>query len=74
MNKLINKIKNNAHSYVATILGLIVAIASAWLDIEWSNFDITKEWPKLLLSAIIAIGGYLSSIKMLIPKNKIKNE
>ena len=53
--------------YGATTLSLIVAIASAWMTIEWTTFDIKKEWPKLVLSAIIAAGGYVSTLKL---KNK----
>lgn len=52
----------------ATIMGIIVAISSAWITIDWTTFDIKKEYPKLILSAIIAIGGYRSTIKL---KNKI---
>lgn len=50
--------------YGATILSLIVAIASAWMTIDWTTFDIKKEWPKLILSAIIAAGGYVSTLKL----------
>lgn len=48
----------------ATIMGISVAVASAWMTIDWSTFDIKKEYPKLFLSAIIAIGGYKSTIKL----------
>lgn len=47
----------------ATFMGVAMAIASAWMTIEFSTFDIRKEWPKLLLSAVIAVGGYLSQFK-----------
>lgn len=53
--------------YGATLMGLLVAISNAWLNIDWINFDIKKEYPKLILSAIIAIGGYKSIVKL---KNK----
>jgi hypothetical protein len=48
----------------ATIMGILVAVAQAWITIDWKSFDITKEYPKLVLSAIIAIGGYVSTIKL----------
>ncbi len=51
------------HSRLATISGLIVAVASGWITIDWTDFDIKKEWPKLILSGIIAISGYLSKFK-----------
>lgn len=50
--------------YGATLIGLLVAISNAWLNIDWINFDIKKEYPKLVLSAIIAIGGYISTVKL----------
>lgn len=56
--------KKKLADYGATILSLIVAIASAWMTIEWTTFDIKKEWPKLILSAIIAAGGYVSTLKL----------
>ena len=55
--------KNKQTSRAATILGICVAIASAWITIDWTNFNITKEYPKLILSGIIAYGGYISRIK-----------
>jgi hypothetical protein len=56
--------KNKLADYGATVLSLIVAIASAWMTIDWTIFDIKKEWPKLILSAIIAAGGYVSTLKL----------
>ena len=57
------EIKNKLADHSATIIGITVAIASAWMTIDWTTFDINKEWPKLVLSAIIAAGGYFSTIK-----------
>ncbi len=48
----------------ATIAGIATAIATAWMTIDFSTFDIKKEWPKLVLSAIIAAGGYKSTLKL----------
>lgn len=56
--------KKRIADYGATVLSLIVAIASAWMTIEWTTFDIKKEWPKLILSAVIAAGGYVSTLKL----------
>jgi hypothetical protein len=56
--------KKRIADYGATALALIVAIASAWMTIDWTTFDIKKEWPKLALSAIIAAGGYVSTLKL----------
>jgi hypothetical protein len=56
------KIKENWQSKLSTIMGLIVAISTAWITIDWTLFDIQKEYPKLILSALIAIGGYMTKI------------
>jgi hypothetical protein len=50
--------------FLATILGLLVAIANAWINIDWDNF----EWNannciKIGISAVIAAGGYVSTLK-----------
>jgi hypothetical protein len=49
--------------HMSTIMGISVAVSTAWLTIDWKTFDISKEYPKLILSAIIAIGGYVTTIK-----------
>jgi len=58
------EVKNKLADHSATIVGVTVAIASAWITIDWTTFDIKKEWPKLILSAIIAAGGIVSKIKL----------
>ena len=58
-----NKIKQNWESKLSTAMGFIVAIATAWITIDWTVFDINKEYPKLILSALIGIGGYMTKIK-----------
>ena len=57
------KIKQNWESKLSTIMGFIVAISTAWITIDWVTFDINKEYPKLILSALIGIGGYMTKIK-----------
>jgi hypothetical protein len=57
------RIKENWQSHTSTIIGGIVAIATAWSTIDMSTFDITKDWNKLIIPAIIALGGYLTKIK-----------
>jgi len=56
------KIKQNWESKLSTIMGFIVAISTAWITIDWVTFDINKEYPKLVLSALIGIGGYMTKI------------
>jgi hypothetical protein len=57
------QLKNNWESKLSTLMGFIVAVSTAWITIDWTIFDIQKEYPKLILSALIAIGGYLTKIK-----------
>jgi len=57
------KIRQNWESKLSTLMGFIVAIATAWITIDWITFDINKEYPKLILSALIGIGGYMTKIK-----------
>lgn len=52
----------NKNSYISTIMGIIVALANAWITIDWITFDLTKEYPKLILSGLIAIGGYKTTL------------
>lgn len=53
-------LRKDINNTLATIGGIAVAIANGWITIDWANFDSKKEWPKLLLSAVIAIAGYKS--------------
>ena len=57
------KIKQNWESKLSTLMGFIVAISTAWITIDWITFEINKEYPKLILSALIGIGGYMTRIK-----------
>ena len=57
------KIKENWQSKLSTLMGIIVAISTAWITIDWTTFDINKEYPKLILSALIGVGGYMTKIK-----------
>lgn len=56
------KIKENWQSHISTAMGFIVAISTAWSTIDMSTFDISKDWFKLIIPAIIALGGYLTKI------------
>ena len=57
-----DKIKKGWRSILSTIMGGIVGVAAAWMTIDWASFDIHKEWPKLVLSALIFLGGYLTEV------------
>ena len=48
---------------LSTIFGAIVAIANAWVTIDWDNFIWSLNTGfKLFLSALIALGGYMTTI------------
>lgn len=47
----------------STLMGLTLAICNAWVNINWKDFNLEKEWPKLLITAMIAIGGYITELK-----------
>jgi len=48
---------------LSTVFGAIVAIANAWITIDWDNFIWSiNTCIKLLLSALIALGGYMTTI------------
>jgi hypothetical protein len=51
------------NNILSTIFGAIVAIANAWVTIDWDNFVwCFNTGFKLFLSALIAIGGYMTTI------------
>ena len=56
------KIKENWRNHLSTLLGVLVSIANAWYSIDWLSFDISKEYPKLILSAFMVAGGYFTNI------------
>jgi hypothetical protein len=61
MKDIINKYK----SELSTLFGALVAIATAWQSIDWDNFEFNPAtFSKLMMSAIIAIGGYMTSINV----------
>ncbi len=57
------KIKNVCKDKLATILGLLTSLCTAWAVIDFSTFDIKKDWIKLIIIGMPAIGGYVSKIK-----------
>lgn len=65
---LIKKLKKNIRDWGATLAGIVVAIAAAWIDIDWSTFSWERDYMKLVVSAVIALGGYFSKFKQITPK------
>ena len=67
-----NKKRNRLASYGASIGGIIIAVANAWITIDWDNFSFTQgNIMKLSVSALVAIGGCVSKIAI---KNKPEGE
>lgn len=53
----------NWRDHLSTILGAVVAIANAWVNVDWSTFEMDgKHLFPLFVSAVIAIGGKVTSI------------
>lgn len=52
------------HDFLSTILGFLVAIANAWINIDWDNFEWNaNNCVKIGISAVIAAGGYMTTLK-----------
>lgn len=61
--------KQNIASHMSTIIGGILAIANAWANVEWSTFELDfKHIMPLIVSAAIGLGGFMTSINILKPK------
>lgn len=63
MKNIIKKIKENIHDWFATLMGLLVTITVAWQAVDWNSFSLKRDWIKLVISAIPAIGGYITELK-----------
>ena len=57
------KIKTFDRDLLATIFGVATTLCTAWASIDWSSFDIKRDYMKLIISAIAEIGGYFTVIK-----------
>jgi hypothetical protein len=51
-------------SEISTLAGLLVAVGTAWSTIDFSTFEVSKDWHKLIIPAMIAIGGYVTKINV----------
>jgi hypothetical protein len=51
-------------SEISTFAGLLVAVGTAWSTIDFTVFEASKDWPKLIIPAMIAIGGYVTKINV----------
>lgn len=57
------KLSKKQRSMFSTIMGAIVAIATAWVGVDWETFTFDfKHIAPLFLSGMVALGGYMTSI------------
>ena len=59
--------KNILYKYkseISTFAGLLVAVGTALSTIDFSTFNWQTEWPKVFVSIMIAVGGYVTQIKV----------
>jgi hypothetical protein len=57
------KLTSKQRNLLSTIFGGIVAIATAWVSVEWETFTFDfKHIAPLVLSGLVALGGYMTTI------------
>jgi len=57
------KLTKKQRSHASTIFGAVVAVATAWVTVDWETFTFDfKHIAPLFLSALVALGGYMTSI------------
>ena len=57
------KLNKKQRSQLSTIMGAVVAVATAWVTVDWANFAFDyKSIAPLVLSGLVALGGYLTTI------------
>jgi ABC-type enterobactin transport system permease subunit len=49
-------------SKLATIFGALTTVCTAWAVLDLNTFDIKKDWLKLVIIGMPALGGYMSSL------------
>lgn len=55
--------KINWNNHLSTIIGAVVAIANAWVNVDWSNFEMNiQHLGPLVVSGLIGLGGWMTSI------------
>lgn len=57
------KLNKKQRSILSTVMGGVVAIATAWVTVDFENFafDFNHIAP-LVLSGLVALGGYMTTI------------
>lgn len=63
MEKIKEILSKVSKDLLATILGIGTSLCTAYAVIDFSTFDIKKDWMKLIIIGLPAIGGWYSEIK-----------
>jgi len=59
------RLSKRHRNLLSTIFGAIVAIATAWVSVEWETFAFDfKHIAPLVLSGLVALGGYMTTINV----------
>ena len=57
------RLSNKHRNILSTIFGGLVAIATAWVSVEWDTFALDfRHIAPLVLSGLVALGGYMTTI------------
>jgi hypothetical protein len=57
-------LNKKTRSNISTIIGALVAIANAYVNVDWSTFTFDyKHVAPLVISGLIALGGYMTEIE-----------
>lgn len=57
------KLTKKQRSILSTVMGGVVAVATAWVTVDFENFAFDfKHIAPLVLSGLVAIGGYMTTI------------
>lgn len=57
------RLSKRHRNLLSTLFGAAVAIATAWVSVEWNTFALDfKHIAPLVLSGLVALGGYMTSI------------
>ena len=57
------RLSRRHRNLLSTIFGGLVAIATAWVSVEWETFAFDfKHIAPLVLSGLVALGGYMTTI------------
>jgi hypothetical protein len=57
------KLNKKQRSQLSTIMGAVVAVATAWVTVDFETFALDfKSIAPLVLSGLVALGGYLTTI------------